>query len=61
MNDFHTIPGPSECCMEQPKMLFSRNWQLPATFFESELRKVAQGCATLHNLAQPFATFVAKH
>jgi hypothetical protein len=47
MNDFHTIPGPSECCLAQPKMPFSRNWQLAATFFESEL----------HNLAQPFATF----
>jgi hypothetical protein len=61
MNDFHTIPGPSECCLEQPKMPFPRNWQLAASFFESELRKVAQGCARLHNLAQPLATFVAKH
>ena len=25
-------PGPSECCLEQPKMPFPRNWQLAETF-----------------------------
>jgi hypothetical protein len=52
MNDFHTIPGPSECCLVQPKMPFSRNWQLAATFCESELRKVVQGCARLRKVVQ---------